>query len=116
MDWERRGLIGRGGCGLGEEGVDWERWVWSGREELEEGMNIDILMGFNKMTTWAERTLVRISQDLLVFQDGRDIQLDSIDSLRFQLELVLRDLFMQVKQTNKNFTCMITITILKGNH
>ena len=111
---------------MGEEGTDWERrvwedldWgrrVWSGREELEEGMNIDILMGFNKMTTWAERTLVRISQDLLVFQDGRDIQLDSIDSLRFQLELVLRDLFMQVKQTNKNFTCMITITILKGNH
>lgn len=65
------------------------------------------------MTTWAERTLMWISQDLFVYQDGREIQQDVIDSLCLQLELVLRDFVMQVRNTCSMITLYINLSKFK---
>lgn len=50
-----------------------------------------------KAMTWAEQTLMRVSQELFLYEDGRDIQPDVIESLCLQLELVFRDFVMQVR-------------------
>ena len=47
------------------------------------------------MSSWAIRTLRRVSSDLLCLQDGRIISLNVLEAVLISLELVYRDLIAQ---------------------
>ena len=56
-------------------------------------------------STWAVGTLRRLSAELLSYQDGRRITSDVLDSFSLTLELVYRDLLIQLTLDGLDHSC-----------